>query len=170
MVKFSATIQQFAEKGEKTGWSYIVIPPDIADQLNPGVRKGYRVKGKLDQHSIAGVSLLPMGGGSFIIPINAEMRKGTGKRKGAMLNVQLQVDTKPIEMPADFLECLQDEPDAYNHFNTFSKSHQHYFIKWIESAKSVETRARRIAESVNALYKRFDYGQMIRSLKKDNFR
>ena len=170
MVRFTATILQFEEHGEKTGWSYIVVPPDIAEQLNPGVKKGYRVKGKLDSHAIQGVSLLPMGGGSFIIPINAEMRKGTGKRKGAMLKVQLEVDKKPIEIPEDFLACLEDEPQAFEYFKQFSKSHQNYFIKWIEAAKTPETRTKRIADSINALYKRFDYGQMIRSLRKDKLR
>ncbi len=30
MVTFTAAIKQFAEQGEKTGWSYIEIPPDIS--------------------------------------------------------------------------------------------------------------------------------------------
>ena len=74
MVQFTATIHKFEKQGEKSGWTYIEIPADIAQQLKPGNKKSFRVKGKLDQFKIAGVSLLPMGGGSFIMAINATMR------------------------------------------------------------------------------------------------
>src|SRR5215831_8283059 len=92
MVRFTATIHQFAQQGEKTGWSYIEIPVDIAQKLKPGNKKEFKVKGKLDAHPITRVSLLPMGGGKFIMPINAKFRKATGKRKGAMLKVALEED------------------------------------------------------------------------------
>jgi hypothetical protein len=32
MVEFTTTILQFAEQGEKTGWSYIEIPADTGQQ------------------------------------------------------------------------------------------------------------------------------------------
>ncbi|WP_315817401.1 DUF1905 domain-containing protein [Paraflavitalea speifideaquila] len=81
MVQFTTTILQFAEQGDKTRWTYIIIPPDMANQLKPGWKKSFRVKGKLDDHSIKNVALLPHGGGSFLMPINAEMRKGTKNAK-----------------------------------------------------------------------------------------
>lgn len=59
MVQFTAVIQQFAEQGEKTGWSYVTIPADIAQKLKPGNKKSFRVKGKLDAHPIAQQALLP---------------------------------------------------------------------------------------------------------------
>ena len=95
------------------------------------------------------------------------MRKGTGKRKGAMLKVQLQVETKQLPISPELMDCLSDEPKAQEFFNTLTPGHQRYFSNWIESAKTVETRSKRIAQSVNALSKKFGYGEMIRSLKKD---
>src|SRR5690606_33952339 len=106
MVRFTATIHKFEKQGEKTGWSYIEIPADLAQQLLPGNKKAFRVKGRLDQFKISGVSTIPMGGGNFIIAINAAMRKGTGKKHGAMLQVQLEIDKTPYELNPDFLECL----------------------------------------------------------------
>ena len=75
MVQFSAVLKKFKDKGEKTGWTYIDVPGKITEMLKPGNKKSFRVKGKLDNHSINGVALLPMGGGEFIMAINAEMRK-----------------------------------------------------------------------------------------------
>ena len=75
MIKCSATIQKFDAQGEKTGWTYITIPAVIAKKINPGVKKSYRVKGKLDEFEIDKVALIPMGEGDFIMAINAVMRK-----------------------------------------------------------------------------------------------
>ena len=66
MISFNATIEKFGKQGEKTGWMYIVVPSKVANKLNPGVKKSYRVKGKLDEHAIEKVSLIPMGEGDFI--------------------------------------------------------------------------------------------------------
>ena len=124
MVQFSTTILQFAQQGEKTGWTYITIPEKIAQQLKPGNKKSFRVKGKLDDFKISGVALLPMGGGAFIIPINATIRKGIHKRHGAMLKVQLQEDEKGFVFNKDFIGCLDDEPKAKEFFQSLSGSHQ----------------------------------------------
>ena len=167
MVLFSTTIHKFDKQGEKTGWTYLEIPADIAQQLVPGNKKSFRVKGKLDNHSIKGVALLPMGGGTFIMPLNSAMRKGIGKRQGAQLQIKLDVDTKTYELNREFMECLADEPKALAFFNTFSRSVQNYYSKWIESAKTEPTRTKRIALSVTALSRKMHYAEMIRSLKKD---
>ena len=73
MVKFTVTILKFGEQGEKTGWTYITIPAEIALQLMPDNKKSFRVKGKLDEYLIKGVALLPMGEGSFIMALNAAL-------------------------------------------------------------------------------------------------
>jgi uncharacterized protein YdeI (YjbR/CyaY-like superfamily) len=108
-----------------------------------------------------------MGGGSFILPINAGMRKGTGKRKGAMLKVQLQAETKVKPLDATLMECLADEPKALSYFKSLTPGHQRYFSNWIESAKTEQTRAKRIAQAITALAKGMGYGEMIRSHKKE---
>ncbi len=167
MVQFTTTILQFNEQGEKTGWHYIEIPADIAQQLKRGNKKSFRVKGKLDGYSFEGVALLPMGGGSFIMALNKEIRKGIHKRKGAKLKVQLLIDEKPYQLSAEFVECLNDEPNALAFFKTLPRGHQNYFSKWIESAKTVQTKAKRIAQAVNGLAKKQGYPEMLRALKKE---
>jgi len=165
MVTFTATIQQFADQGEKTGWTYITVPADIAQELKPGNKKSFRVKGKLDQHAIAGVALLPMGAGNFIMPLNVAMRKATKKKKGGMLKVQLSVDTKPLSAPPGFMECLTDEPKAKAFFEQLKLSRQNYFIKWIGGVKTEAAVAKRIAQAVTALLHQQDFVAMLHSLK-----
>ena len=167
MVQFTAIIKKFSEQGEKTGWTHIIIPVDIAQQLIPGNKKSFRVKGKLDDFPIAGIALMPMGGGDFVMPLNATIRKGIHKKAGAMITAKLEVDKKEIKPPAEFVECLKDEPVAHEHFFSLAKSHQLYFTRWINSAKTEPTKTKRIAQAVNALSKKFDFGTMIRSIKKE---
>lgn len=165
MVQFTATIQQFGEQGEKTGWTYIAIPVDITGQLQPGSRKSFRVKGTLDGYAISGVALLPMGGGRFILPLNAGMRKAIRKKKGAMLTASLSVDKQELPIPAGLLECLADEPEAQLFFEQLKPSHRNYFIKWIGGVKSEAAVTKRIAQVVNAMARKQDFVSMIRSHK-----
>jgi hypothetical protein len=163
MVTFKAIILQFDRQGEKTGWSYISIPEEIAAEIKPGVKKSFRVKGKLDNHPISKTSLLPMGGGDFILPLNADIRKAIHKKKGAMLNVQLQEYKQPVPICKELLECLKDAPEAKKKFTALPGSHQRYYSKWIESAKTVETKSKRIAMTINAMEKNMSYGEMLRA-------
>ncbi len=165
MVKFTALIKQFDAQGEKTGWTYIDIPAEIALKIKPGNKKTFRVKGKLDAYAVKSVALVPMGGGDFIMALNAEMRKGTKKRKGATLIVSLEEDSDKLQPPVELLECLADEPKAKQFFYSLTYGHRNYFSKWIESAKTEPTKTKRIAQAVDALSKHLDYGTMIRNLK-----
>jgi len=162
MISFTSIIQKFSNQGEKTGWTYIVVPDKVAKKLNPGVKKSYRVKGKLDEHPIEKTALIPMGEGDFILPINAAIRKATGKRFGATIKLKLELDESPILPPAELLECLQDEPEALKHFNSLPQGHRNYFTKWIESAKTEATKTKRIALVIKTMVRKMDFGTMLR--------
>jgi hypothetical protein len=168
MVQFIATMKRFERQGEKTGWTYIEIPADLAQRLKPGNRKEFKVKGKLDNHVINRISLLPLGGGEFIMAINAAMRKTIGKGHGAMIRVQLTEDKSEFVFNRDFMECLGDEPAAIEFFKTLPGSHQRYFSIWIDSAKTKQTKVNRIAQAVNGLAKKQRYPEMISTLKKES--
>ena len=168
MVEFDTIILQFAAQGEKTGWSYIEVPADLAQQLKPGNKKSFRVKGMLDGFAINGMALMPMGNGNFILALKADVRKSIHKNKGAMLHVKIEEDKEfKVEMPEDLKDCFDFEPEALDFFNTLAKSHREYFIKWINSAKTNETRSKRIINTVNAMLRKWNYGQMLRAMKKD---
>ena len=168
MVEFTTIILQFADQGEKTGWTYIEVPADIAQQMNPGNKKSFRVRGMLDGFVVAGMALMPMGGGNFIMALKAEVRKGIRKSAGAMLQAKLEVDTDyKVEIPAELQECFDFEPDALEFYNSLPKSHREYFLKWINDAKTSETRAKRIVNTVNAMLRKWGYNVMIKEMRKE---
>jgi len=165
IVTYKTTLLRFNKMGEKTGWTYIEIPQDVAEQLMPGQRKSFRTKGTLDDLKFEKTALIPMGQGNFIMPFNAAMRKGTGKRHGAMIQVTIQTDHSELTLNATLMECLENEPDALKHFQSLTKSHQTYISKWIDSAKTEETIAKRIALALYSLSKKQGFPEMMREQK-----
>jgi hypothetical protein len=163
MISFSAPLMKFGKMGEKTGWTYIIVTQTLAEKLIPGNKKSFRVKGKIDRTSIEKVALIPMGGGDFIIPVNATMRKALKKQKGDIVQLNLEVDHGELALSSEFIECLQDEPEALEYFNSLPKSHRNYYSKWIESAKTSETKTKRIAKAINGLSKKYNFAQMLKS-------
>jgi uncharacterized protein YdeI (YjbR/CyaY-like superfamily) len=56
-----------------------------------------------------------------------------------------------IPVPGDFAEALSEEPAAQATFDAFAPSHRREYLEWITDAKRKETRARRIAQSIEWL-------------------
>jgi hypothetical protein len=160
MIHFSALIEKFGAKGEKTGWTYVLIPQAIAGQLKPGMRQSFRVKGKLDEVPVEHLALIPMGEGDFIIPLKTDLRRKLRKQKGATLQISIEADDRPLPMSEDFLACLEDEPMALEQFKKLPGSHQRYYSKWIEEAKTEATKAKRIAQAIRGLIGKMDFGSM----------
>lgn len=166
MITFKAEIERFHDMGEKTGWTYVFIPLAIANQIKSDCRKSFRVKGYLDQVAIEGISMVPMGEGNFIIALNGSLRKKLRKEKGAVLELSLTEDTTfKIEMPEDLEICLSDEAHLMQNFLKQPKSHQNYYINWLNTAKTEATRTKRIVKIISAMDQGWDFGTMMRDGK-----
>ena len=161
MIRFKILLEKFEKKGEKTGWTYIPVSAERAHKLN-NQKTAFRVKGSIDQHTIAQTSLLPMGNGDFILPINGEMRRAIKKKHGQEVIVQLDFDPEELQPDEDFLVCLHELPKALKNFEALNKGHQNYFTNWIKSAKTPTTKANRIAKAMSALQRSMGFGEMLR--------
>lgn len=128
------------------------------------------MKGTLDTFAIKLVALIPMGqsgdSDGFIMAVNAPMRRGIRKEAGAMVHVELAVDNDPMLISADLMTCLADDPAALNFFDTLTDGHRNYFSNWIESAKTTETKTKRITQAVTGLSMGLGYPEMVRYFKK----
>ena len=163
MIKFTATILKFDKKGEKTGWSYIEISASQAKKLKPDTKVSFRVKGSLDQYDFEKLALIPMGEGNFILPMNGPIRKAIGKKQGDKVNVIMESDERNLTLSGDLMKCLKEDPEAMAYFKSLPKSHQHYFSKWIEGAKTTHTKTKRIVLAMTAFSKKQGYAEMIRA-------
>lgn len=167
MYVFETTIKQITKAGDKKGWTYIEIPKEISQKLYPNYRQSFQIKGKLDSFPIKLKTIFPIRDGGYFMSLNATYRKGIEKKTGATIKVQLERDKTVYKINADFMDCLSDEPVAKTYFESLSKSHQNYFSKWIETAKTTTTKTKRIVLAVNALSKKMDFPKMLRSQNKN---
>jgi len=166
MIVFEAEIERYEKMGEKTGWTFVFVPAGIANQIKPDCKKSYRIKGRLDAVEIRGLALTPIGEGNFIIALKASLRKQLKKEEGAILRIELEEDKDfKIEMPADLELCLLEERHNMENFMKLPKSHQNYYINWLNTAKTESTRVKRLSQIVTAMDKQMEFGEMIRSAK-----
>lgn len=166
MLKGQFQIQQFAEKGDKSRWYYLEFSLAETDIINPKVKVSFKVKGTIDNCPFEGLTLLPMGNGTFILPLNVSIRKVIGKSLGDVVWVEFELDTKKYELNTEFISALQTDESANQYFKSLSGSHQRYFSKWIDSAKTMSTRDKRIIQAVVALSRSMGYPEMLREGKK----
>jgi hypothetical protein len=164
--RFTSVIEKYSAKGEKTGWTYVSIPPDVLTRLRLKDKKGFRIKGSIDGVTFEKLSTYPVGNGEFIIALNGELRKKLRKNAGAPVTLSIALDTaEPLESK-QLMECLKEDPEALEKFNKQLLSHRNYFHRYVDSAKTDATRAGRIVNVINAMHRGYNYGEMIRALKK----
>lgn len=127
----------------------IAVPAEIIEQLGGGKRPPVRVTiGSYTYRTTVGVM-----GGNSMIPVSADNREHAGIAAGDDIDVQIELDTQPrdVELPADFANALSRHPAARQFFDRLSPSQKKWHVQSVESAKTPETRQRRIDKSVELL-------------------
>lgn len=161
VIRFTTKLQKQNKPG---GWTYLIVPAAQVKKLKPG-KKAFRVKGSLDAFNFEKTSLLSMGNGDFFLPVNAAMRKGTGKKAGDKVAVVMELDESKPKLSRDLLQCLKEDPEASEFFKTRTPYMQYFYSNWIESAKSAQTKTRRLVAVVNSLAKKQNYMEMMEAYK-----
>ena len=126
------------------------VPSDVIGQLGAGKRPAITVMlNRYTYRSTVGVV-----GGEFMIPLSAEHRTTAGVSAGEDVEVTLELDTQPreIQIPDDLTQVLAREPTMLEKFAGLSPSAKKRYVLSVESAKTPETRTRRIAGVVNELW------------------
>jgi hypothetical protein len=152
LVNNSYLLEKYPGKG---GWTYVVLPEMLQDKSAPF---GWvKVKGNIDDYPIKSYKLMPMGNGKLFLPVKAEIRKVIKKTAGDTVHIVLYLDDDPLEIPETFLVCLQDEPNAYQHFLGFTEGQKKEYVDWIYTAKTDTTKVKRIAIAVNRISKKLRF-------------
>ncbi len=139
-VSFEATV---TATGNNTG---IVVPDEVIEQLAAGRRPPVLVSvNGYEYRTTAGVM-----GGRHMVSVSAAVRKATGLQAGDPVRVTLTVADTPREVviPDDFAAALAADEQAGAFFGKLSNSLQRYHIDSITSAKSADTRQRRIDKAI----------------------
>ncbi len=143
-MKFRSTLELHGKTA--TG---ISVPADVVESLGGGKRPAVTVT--LGKHTYRS-TITPMGG-QHLLPVSAENREAAGLTAGDVVDVTVELDTakREVEVPADLAAALTKDPKARAAFEALSYSNQRRHVLAIDGAKAAETRARRIAKTVEEL-------------------
>lgn len=161
MIRFSAKLKKQNKPG---GWTYLIVAASHIRKLKPAA-KIFRVKGTFDGFSFKRTTLLSLGNGSYLLPFNAAMRKGTGKKAGDKVDVAMELDQSKPRLSRNLLQCLKEDPEAQQFFNSLTPFFQHLYSSWIESAKTPQTKTRRLVTVVKSLAQKLGYHEVMKAYK-----
>jgi hypothetical protein len=144
-MKFSTVIQ--LEGRTATGFR---VPGEVVEALGQGKKRPavtVTINGYTYRSTIAAYGDVSM------LPLAAEHREAAGVAAGDEIEVELELDTAPreVELPADLAAALADEPEARAFYDSLSYSNKRWFALNVESAKTPETRQRRVEKSLAML-------------------
>src|SRR5215469_1712109 len=139
-VTFETTV---TATGNNTG---IVVPAEAIEQLGAGNSPPVLVNvNGYEYRNTVGVMR-----GRHMISISAAVRKATGLQGGDPIHVTLTLATseREVNVPADFAAALAADERARAFFEKLSNSMQRYHVDTIHTAKSADTRQRRIEKAI----------------------
>ncbi|WP_294946457.1 YdeI/OmpD-associated family protein [uncultured Microbacterium sp.] len=141
-MRFETTLFQ---QGNNTG---IMVPTEVVEALGGGSRAAVTVT----VNGFTYPSTLAVMGGRHLIPFSSDKRAATGLAGGDAIEVTLELDTAPrtVEVPDDLAVAL-DDAGIRARFDALAPSARKAHVTNVVSAKTDETRTRRIAAIVAKL-------------------
>ncbi|MBL8931429.1 MAG: DUF1905 domain-containing protein [Kineosporiaceae bacterium] len=90
-------------------------------------------------------------GGEPLIGFSKAARAQAGVEIGDEVDVEIVADTAPrvVEVPPDLEAALAADPEAAVAFEALAYSHRKEYVRWVSEAKREQTRADRIAQTVD---------------------
>jgi Bacteriocin-protection, YdeI or OmpD-Associated/Domain of unknown function (DUF1905) len=106
-------------------------------------------------------------GGPPLLPLRKSNREAAGLVGGERVRAQLEldVDKREIEPPADLRRALKAAPGAWDLWLALRYTHQREHVEAIESAKKPDTRTRRIDAAVQMVVGKMIAGKVRRQLR-----
>src|SRR5436190_21411321 len=92
-------------------------------------------------------------GGTVCIPLRKSNREAAGLEGNETVKVRLDLDTdkREVKPPADLAKALKSSPALWKHWQELSYSHQREHVDFVEQAKKLETRIRRIERVIEMI-------------------
>ncbi len=131
------------------GGAFVQVPFDVEQAFGS---KRPKVKATIDGVPYRG-TLVRMGAECHILGVLKEIRGKIGKDFGDEITVVVEPDAeaRTVDVPPDLAEALGGDAKARAAFDGLAYTHQREYVKLIMEAKRPETRARRVAQTIEML-------------------
>lgn len=145
VVRFRARLVQNS-KAPTGSWTQLNLPKVVSEKLR-GVTK---VEGTINGHPFR-AALEANSSGGHSLRVNRAMREGAGADVGDTVKLALLGPEPEPTIPADLRVVLAVSHEAKTLWKDLTSLGRRDWIRWIESAKTPETRARRVTRTVEQL-------------------
>ena len=127
----------------------LVVPDEVVTALGGGNRPPVTIT--VGGHRYR--TTVAARGGRFLVPLSAENRQAAGVAAGDDVEVSIELDTAPreVDVPDDLASALAADTSAREFFASLSFTHRKEWVRWVDEAKRADTRAGRIAATIEAL-------------------
>jgi hypothetical protein len=144
-VTFTTTVV----KDDSSSATGLPVPAEAVAAMGKGKKPPVRVS--LNDYTYR--STVAAYGDVFMLPLSAEHRRAAGVQAGDPVDVTIELDEAPrtVAVPDDLAAALAAQPGAAAAFERLSYTLRKEYVRQVESAKALETRARRIAGIVARL-------------------
>jgi hypothetical protein len=134
------------------GGAFVEVPFDVEAVFGS---KRPKIRAMIEGVAYRG-SLVRMGGERHMLLVLKGIRQQIGKSIGDEVQVTVAADEEPrvVQLPADLAKELKKDKSLQAVFSRLAYSHQREYVRWIESAKRSETRAGRVAKTLDQLRKK----------------
>lgn len=144
-----ATFTTMVTKDDKVNATGLPVPAEAVAAMGAGKKPKVLVSlnGYTYRSTVAAYGEISM------LPLAAEHRQAAGVQAGDQVEVTIQLDTEPrtVEVPAELADALAAYVGARAAFDSLSYTMRKEYARQVESAKSPDTRQRRIEKILAAL-------------------
>ena len=134
-------------KPAKTGSSTLL---DVPKALSSKLRGMTKVEGTINGHPFR-AAMEPNASGGHWLHVNRAMLAGAGAGVGDTVKLAILGPEPEPTVPVDLRKGLNASSEAKALWLTLTSDGRRIWIRWIESAKKPETRARRVTRTVDQL-------------------
>ena len=144
-VSFRAVVES-----ARGGGHVVEVDADVAMKL--GARHRTRVRGTLEDAEYR--SNLISWGERLVLGVHKATLRAAGRDTGDSVRVTMAIDAEPLpndEVPEILARALEENARARGAWESLPPSHRRRYVGFIAEAKRVETRARRVEDSIRQM-------------------
>jgi len=129
----------------------VLLPADLQNALTFPKRTRMRISGELNDVPFAG-AWIPDGRGRYFTMIGAALRRNAGLELGEPVHVRFRVeDPEYVDVPEYLMAAIETDPAALCVWEDLTPGKKRGIVHLVTSAKTGETRAKRIRNVVESL-------------------
>lgn len=149
---FEGLIERFGVGKTRTIWyTVLLLPTDMHAELPFARYPRLRVDGEIADIPVTG-AWMPTGGGRRYFIVAPRVMKDAAVGVGDLVEMRFKIaDQDAVDMPSELMAALLADPMAMAAWEALTPGRKRGLTHRVHSAKSLATRARRVAEVVTEL-------------------